>query len=473
MLDKYRRLGKNTILIFLGNIGSKLISLLMLPLYTRWLTVEEYGTTDIINVYVAFLTSLVTCCISEAIFIFPKNQSGIKQSYYFSSAVAFMAISFGVTLGLFLIAQHIFLYYGLLSSFCDNIWLVFILIFTAFGQEVVQQFCRSINKIRIYSLTGLVQTILITILSFILIPTFHVYGFVFAIALANFLAMLFALIFSRSYKFFHFRNINKEYSIEMLHYCLPLIPNSIMWWIVGALNRPILDANLGLHAIGIFAVANKFPSMLAVVYNIFIQSWQISVLEEFGSKEYSNFYNKIFKNVFLVLLLVSIFISICSKLLVSVFAAESFIDAWKYIPILTFAVLFTNISGFVGSNFIAIKKSKYFLYTSVIGTIVSLLLNILLIPSWGIMGAAVTVLLSHASIAFMRIYFSWRYVKIENIKKYLFLLLLNFVVIISIIYIDDLILKGTLILIVILGIIILNRSILYSFKSIYDQYKKQ
>lgn len=58
-MARYSRLGKNTVLVFIGNAGSKLVGLLMLPFYTRCLSVEDYGTTDIINVYVTFLLSIV------------------------------------------------------------------------------------------------------------------------------------------------------------------------------------------------------------------------------------------------------------------------------------------------------------------------------------------------------------------------------------------------------------------------------
>ncbi|MDR0364995.1 MAG: polysaccharide biosynthesis protein, partial [Bacteroidales bacterium] len=84
-MGKYRRLGKNTLLVFIGNMGAKIIGLLMLPFYTRWLSVEDYGTTDIINVYVSLLLGLATACVAEAVFIFPKGQPVERQKAYFSS----------------------------------------------------------------------------------------------------------------------------------------------------------------------------------------------------------------------------------------------------------------------------------------------------------------------------------------------------------------------------------------------------
>lgn len=45
---------------------------------------------------------------------------------------------------------------------------------------------------------------------------------------------------------------------------MPLVPNNIMWWLVSALNRPVMEIYLGMEAIGLFAVANKFPSVFPV-----------------------------------------------------------------------------------------------------------------------------------------------------------------------------------------------------------------
>ena len=74
-MGKYRRLGKNTLLMFLGNIGSKSLSFLMLPFYTSFLSVADYGTVDLIQVYVQLLVGLCTCTLTEAIFVFPKGQT--------------------------------------------------------------------------------------------------------------------------------------------------------------------------------------------------------------------------------------------------------------------------------------------------------------------------------------------------------------------------------------------------------------
>ena len=128
-MNKYKRLGKNTLLVFIGNAGSKLIGLVMLPFYTSWLSVEDYGVTDIINVYVSFLVSIVSCCIAESIFIFPKGQKVEKQKQYFSSGIVFVLQAFFVSFLLFGTVDFVSSIYGFSNSFTDYLWLIYGLIF--------------------------------------------------------------------------------------------------------------------------------------------------------------------------------------------------------------------------------------------------------------------------------------------------------------------------------------------------------
>ena len=96
-MGKYRRLGKNTLLMFLGNIGSKSLSFLMLPFYTSFLSVADYGTVDLIQVYVQLLVGLCTCTLTEAIFVFPKGRTFVMQQTYFTSGLLFSAGTLALT----------------------------------------------------------------------------------------------------------------------------------------------------------------------------------------------------------------------------------------------------------------------------------------------------------------------------------------------------------------------------------------
>lgn len=419
-MGKYSRLGKNTVLVFIGNAGSKLMGLLMLPFYTRCLSVEDYGITDIISVYVTFLLSIVSCCIAESIFIFPKGQTYEKQREFLSSGLAFLIIAFLVTGIIFTGVNIVADYYSIENSFTQNIWLIYALLIAQLCQQLFQQFTRSIDRIIIFSVAGIVLTVCTIFFSFFLIPIYGVAGFVFSLVLANVGAAIYSLLGSGAYSYLSLSAIRWNCCKEMLRYSIPLIPNGIMWWLVSALNRPVMELYLGMEAIGLFAVANKLPSVFSSVFSVFAVSWQISVIEEYGKEDYSQFFNKVFRSVILLMILGSCLISIFSPLIISILADKNYYESWKYVPILSLSSVFMAISGMAGSNFSATKESKYFFYSSVWGALTAIIVNIVFIPYIGIMGACLSVVFSFGIMSLSRCFYCWKYVKIHHISKILF-----------------------------------------------------
>lgn len=463
-MGKYSRLGKNTLLVFIGNAGAKLIGLLMLPFYTRWLSVEDYGTTDIITVYVTFLMGIVTCSIAEAIFIFPKGQERSEQKKYFSSGVAFLGISFSITALLFFLIEAICANYNIQNSFFENTWLIYGMLVSMVLQQFIQQFTRSIDKMLVYSVTGIVLTGFTALLAFLLIPLWGVTGYVLSIIVANILAAFYSVYFSKGYTYFSVNAMSVSSCKAMLSYSIPLIPNGIMWWLVNAFNRPLMETYLGMHAIGIFAVSNKFPGILSMIFAVFVSSWQISVLEEFGKKGYETFFNRVFRIVVVGLLFIFLGITLSSKLLVSIFATEEFSEAWRYIPILTLGAMFSCISGFAGSNFSATRQSKYFFYSSVWGAVAAILLNLVLIPRFDIWGVSLSVLLSFAVMAISRIWYGWKYVHITDLWKYFCMIVMGVLLIISMNLFPYFYVNVMIALLILVVILFLNRDILQIIK---------
>jgi O-antigen/teichoic acid export membrane protein len=472
-MGKYRRLGKNTLLVFIGNAGAKVIGLLMLPFYTRWLSVEDYGTTDIINVYVSLLLGLVTACIADAVFVFPKDQSVEKQKSYFSSGLCFTFLSLGLTAFLFKIASSIFTYKEISNSFTDNVWFVYGLLVSSFLQQYIQQFVRSINKMKIYSTTGIVLTVSTAVFSFFIIPKWGVSGYVFALILAHILAAVYSAVFSGAFKYFSIKAVKKNTCVEMLKYSVPLIPNGMMWWLVGAFNRPLMEKHLGMHAVGIFAVANKFPGILSMIFSIFSISWQISVLEEFGKAGYADYYNKIFRLLVSGLVFIFFIIVISSKFIVGILTTDSFYESWKYIPILTLGVILSSVSGFAGSTFSASRESKFFFYSSVWGAVSSIVCNVILIQRLGIMGAAISVVVSFAVMSVSRIAYSLKYVKITNSKVYVLMFLISVLTIVFAVSIHRVWLKYSLMACLFILLVYMNLELKEDFLKLYQEIKSK
>ena len=425
-MGKYTRLGKNTLFVLLGNAGSKIIGLAMLPLYTRWLSVEDYGLTDILSVYSTLLISIVSCCIGESLFIFPKNVDRYQKKEYFSSGMAFLFAMILITAIVFFLLN----YYTINNSFFDNIWLIFSMVVCMLSQQVIQQFTRSLDKMVVYSITGIVVTLANVVFSLLFIPYYGVYGYVLSINFAYICGALYSFYFSKSFQYIDIRSINLSKCKEMLSYSIPLMPNAIMWWLVAALNRPIMEVNVGYEGIGLYAVANKFPGIITMLFTIFCSSWQISVIEEYGKDGFESFYNKIFRCVSIFLIIILTIITLISKTLITIFTTPDYYEAWVYVPILSLGALLASMSGMSGMVYSAVRKSKYYFYSSIWGASTVILANIVMIPVWGILGAAISQVLSFFVMVISRNMFAWKYVHLLQIKKY-FLMMIVAIAIVS------------------------------------------
>lgn len=460
-MNKYKELGKNSVLIFVGNFGSKLIGFIMLPLYTRWLSVSDYGITDIINVYSTLLLSIITCCIAESIFIFPTKKTKKEQKEYFTSGVFFSIATFIIAAVIFYILLAVMRYYNIDNSFVSYGWYIYFVILASFFQKYIQQFSRSINKIKIFAISGILLTICTAISAYFLIPSFGVVGYIYSQFLAMIISGIYVLIAIRAPEFFSIRSFDKNKCLEMLAYSTPLISNGVMWWLIGALNRPLIEEYVGLKDVGLYAVANKFPSLISVVFSIFILSWQVSVLQEFNKPNYKEFYNKIARIVFFILATISCLLIAFSKYLIILAADEKFIEAWKIVPLLSIAALFASFGGFVGTNFSAIRKSKYYFYSSVWGGVSSVILNFLLIPKYGLYGAALAFLGSYFCMAISRYLYSEKYVKLERVGMYCIFIIINIGIYVVNLYVLNVTYKFILCFIMIGFLFIINRDVIY------------
>lgn len=245
----------------------------------------------------------------------------------------------------------------------------------------------------------------------------------------------------------------------MIKYSLPLIPNAFAWWINSSADRYFILAFVGASANGIYAVASKIPTLLNIVSQIFFQSWQMSAVEEFNSKDASDFYSKTF-NYFAAFQFIGVAgLILILKPLMKFMVSPSYYIAWIYIPFLLLAVMYSSLSGFLGTTYTAAKKTAGVFLTTIIGAISNTVLGLILVPWLGVQGASFAGCLSFAIVLVIRLIDTKRFMPIKTDKKNF----LNHVVILSMIlvlFIDsDLIYEITTELLMFIIILFFNRKL--------------
>lgn len=420
MDNKYKRLGKNSIFVLIGNMGGRSISLLMMPFYTRWLSQADYGASEMIQCYALVLLDIISLCITNAIFIYPKQAEKKERSIYFVSGIVYSALPISIITSLLWICSKYLL--PPQNVFSANFGLMMFLTVTWFLQNYIQNFVRAIDKMKVYSLTGIINTSTIAIFSALLIPRYGLTGFVIAYSIANLTTATYSFISAGIYNYVSVK-IQWRYYKEMLSYSFPLVFNSIFLFASSYLNRPLLEAFHGLKVVADMAVAYKFSNIISTLIGVFFLSWQVSVMEEFGKKNYEHFYNTTWNFLFVVMMCMSIAIIPLYPFLLYIFAAPEYAPVCRYMPAIMISIPLTFYIHYSQANFLATHQSKKIVVCTTISAVASVLSNMLLVPAFGIWGVIGAQINSNIVSVCAYTWFTWKLVKVHRVRKYIFMLL--------------------------------------------------
>lgn len=380
------RLLKNTVIFAVGNLGSKIITFLLVPLYTYVLSTQEYGKVDLVTTSLNLLVPVVLLNIFDSSLRFTLDKKEKNEDVLSSSILVFI---FTMILSLFIALVIV------TKSDSKEYLYYYLILFSQGLSQILSQYARGIGKVKSFAFSGILYTFVLMAANIYLLvwKKVGINGYFLSMILANILTCIFLLIVIGKLRF----SFNKKLLLSMLRYSIPLIPNSIMWWIMNASDRYMISYFLGFEVNGLYAVANKIPAILNTLYLIFNQAWQIEAV----SNKNENSQTKLFNKVIILNLLVSSIMIVCSKFLVPIFGAD-YSDFYKYTPFLIVATMFSILSTFLGVNYLVIKDTKKIMKTTINGAIINLVLNLLFIPSIGANGAALATFISFFYVFFVR-----------------------------------------------------------------------
>lgn len=394
--DRYSKLLKNSLVFFVGNLGSKIISFVIVPFYTYVLTTEEYGSADLITTTVNMLAPFVMVGMNEAVLRFSVTREDGVEGIATNSLVVVAAGSIVSWLLLPLFAS--------VSIIGDNVVLFLLLLTLTCFNNVFLQLLRGIGKSKSFAFNGVLITFSMAAANVVALAIFHfgVKGYLASMVLAQTVGAIHIVVSCRLWRLVSFKALDRRLTKRMLVYCIPLIPNSLMWWIMSASDRYVILFFLGAGANGIYNVAQKIPSIVNIVYNIFMQAWQISAIEERNSDDNAKFQSTVFRYIFVVLVLASSLIAASSYPVYTLLMSSSYEGSWQPVALLSLANLFSCIAAFFGTTYVVTKQSKKAFSTTLIGAAVNIALTLVLVPLLGIMGAAVATAASYTLIAVVR-----------------------------------------------------------------------
>jgi len=376
---------KSTLVFFIGNTLSKIITIALLPLYTNALPSDDYGYFDVSVTLVTLLTSFLYCDIWASVMRFMRDD--LKGEAPKVVTASGWVVFGGSTIFYYLLGVLAWLFfeipslgYILLYGTAMNLQTMFSYIARGWGDNVR------------FAISGIINAVVNVTLSIVLIL---VLGW-------GYEALYFAFVFGSAtqctYLFLAlrmWRRIARPKAAqvrELFMYSAPLCLNSVAYWLLNSLGRVVVSVVLSFHASGIFAVASKFGSAINLATTCFTYAWQdISFTSNIRSV---SFYSRA-TTQYVAFLMDSLALLLpFVALLFPVLVGSGYEEAYNVIPSFLVVAIVSAISTFIGNIFYVIKDTKTIGKTMAISCLVNVLFTYPLTMTLGLNGTNAAIVIA-------------------------------------------------------------------------------
>ena len=377
-----------------GATLSKLTSFFLMPLYTARLSPEAFGMADMLINTALLLIPVAAFGAPETLFRFVAG--GERESDGLSVGNAFLGLG----------ALLLILLLPLLSLFervRPFLALLFFYVLAAVLHSYLAHLLRARGEYGLYAIQQIFCAFCTATLGFLLLAVLElgVSGYLLAILLADGITALILLGYLKPKPARRIGGEGHRLLFPMLKYALPLIPTSLLWWLLSVADRYILFYTWGERANGLLAAASRIPSLLSFAAFVFVEAWHFSAIRA-SESERTALFETIYALLLPALALFSFLLILCSRFLVDHLFASGFAEASGLVPLLVIGAFFSALSAFLGSVYSVHLRSGVTLLTTAIAAGAGLFLGLLLIPRQGALGAAVATLGASATLFFCR-----------------------------------------------------------------------
>ena len=420
-----KELFKNTGIIGIGQMSTKLVSFLLLPLYTALLTTEEYGTVDLLTTYSTVLMIIVGLQMNLAIFRYlvtnRDNKEKIKQVC--SSAIFASIVVFAIYMLIFCIVQP---YLSISYS-----WFLLFHVGASLFLNIVCSISRGLGRNVDYAFGNFLSSTITIALNLLFIAVLHldVKYMLIAYIVGPVIGGSIVFLKCKMWKKISIKSIYMGEIKQILQYSLPLVPNELSWSVIHASDRMIVSWVLSVSINGLIAVAAKIASIYTTVFYIFNVSWTEQVVLHYKDEGGKEYINEMFDKLVSLFACFAIGIVACLPFVFPLMVKSEFADAYGLLPLYLLAVFFNVVIGLISPIYLVKNKTKKVATSTMVAAFINILLDLLLINVIGMYAAPVSSICGYMTISFWRLWdVNKRHCRIWMQKKKIVTLVLLFVV---------------------------------------------
>jgi O-antigen/teichoic acid export membrane protein len=389
LVRHFREVGKDVVTYGFFSALAQLSGLVLLPVLTRVLSVEEYGAVDIFATFVALMSAICRFALPSAVnrFYYELEDTESRKAL-FTTLLAFAAVlgAFITTFASIVLApvaerfidvanSSTFVFFGCLVATLNAL--------VALPQAVL----RLQRRIAYYNLIAIVNTSLYMVLAIVFVAGFEygVEGVFVAHAAATSVAFVLSLVFTRQALGFRFSSGILRRSLA---FSLPLVPSVLVAWANEQTDRVILLSLSGLGAVAVFGAAAKIAAIYHFVVITFRQAWQPYSMALIKAPDRDEVYRTVLDcyvagAVVIAVAFTAISTDICNWVLPVEYQISSLLVPWMLgTALLHHSLTITNLGIMVS------ERTTRLMTASMVAVVVNIGLSVPLIMTLGVIGAA-------------------------------------------------------------------------------------
>ena len=405
-MNKYKKLISNTLILGAGTFASKVIVLLMMPFYTLILSPEQFGVADLVTQTANMILPIACIGICEGLFRFTLDCDDKKK--VFTTGIAILSVGSAAMFALLPIL-------GFFDDFNGYILLIGAYVLCANFHSACAQYVRAQGRTTLFAVQGIINTLLTVALNILFLAVFKIgeFGYVLSVVVGDFTVTLLIFFVAKLYRDISPKSFSHDTMRQMLKFSIPYIPTTMMWLITSVSDRYIVRVFCGVGETGLYAASYKIPTLLTLACTVFIEAWQFSAVKDADDGEREHFFGTVYRAYLGFIFIASGVLIVGSKIFTDILLADSYLDSWRFVPMLVLATVFSSLVSFMGSVYFVEKKSVLSMLTALMGAVINVILNFILIPDHGAMGAAVATFISYLAVYIIRAYDTRSYVRFK------------------------------------------------------------
>ncbi|SUJ13095.1 Polysaccharide biosynthesis protein [Sphingobacterium spiritivorum] len=379
------KLFSDTILYALGEVFPRIISLLLLPLFTAYLTPADYGILSYTSAFVMFLYVFSTLSLNSYVLRFYfEYETEIERKRLIGNVFVFVGLFNLLLLGIFYFILPIVISFfsiqvpwnpyfrlAIITNFLEVFTIIPMVIFRV-RQQAVYFVMLSITRV-------VLQFALVYY--FVVIKSIGLLGSYYGqlIPLCIYFFVSWGIILKNA-----IINVNMKQIKEGLKFSLPLLPGAVAYLIMSLSDRIILERHVSLSIIGVYNVAVTFSQSLNIAVQSGYRALEPEIFKRFNQIGFSNFVKKSSDIFLTVVYILAIGLAIFSHDVFYLLTSKNFHSGSELVPYIVIGILFAAHNVIFSSLLSAEKDTKSIGLSTLVGGVISLSVNFILVPRIGV-----------------------------------------------------------------------------------------